>query len=108
MSAITSRSTKAQLLDHIATLECELRQSRKELEAQRLLTSIAEGNASLTQAAAVFTAAPTDEIEPGRFAPIDASDAPRPVRTFMQNGVLMHKVCIGFNRFAIRPVQVAA
>ena len=100
MSAISSRATKAQLLEHIATLDSELRQARKDLEAQRLLTSIAEGNA------AVRAAAPTDEIEPGRFAPIDTVDAPRPTRTFMRNGILMHKVCIGFNRFAIRPVQV--
>lgn len=85
MSAISSRATKAQLLEHIATLDCELRQARKDLEAQRLLTSIADGNA---------------------IARAAQPQAPRPTRTFMQNGVLMHKVPIGFNRFAIRPVQV--
>lgn len=97
-ASVSLRNTKAEIFDAYTKLDKELVQARKDLEAQRLLTSIAEGNATVRAA--------TDEIEPGRFAPIDTVEAPRPTRTFMQNGVLMHKVPIGFNRFAIRPVQV--
>jgi len=105
MSAISSRATKAQLLEHIATLDCELRQARKDLEAQRLLTSIAQCAAGMAKIA------PDDEAILDRIAAEDAAyfgpvESPRPTRTFMRNGVLMHKVPIGFNRFAIRPVQV--
>lgn len=84
--SVTLRDTKATIFAAYEAALVAERQARKELEAQRMLTSIAEGNA------AVRAAQP---------------HAPRPTRTFMQNGVLMHKVCIGFNRFAIRPVEVA-
>lgn len=84
--SITLSCTKAVIYAAYCDALVAERQARKELEAQRMLTSIAEGNA----AARAFQA-----------------QAPRPTRTFMQNGVLMHKVAIGFNRFAIRPVQVA-
>lgn len=86
-ASITLRNTKAEIYAAYCQALVAERQARKDLEAQRMLTSIAEGNA-IARAS-------------------QAADAPRPVRTFMQNGVLMHKVCIGFNRFAIRPAQVA-
>lgn len=84
-ASITLRNTKAEIYAAYCQVLVAERQARKDLEAQRMLTSIAEGNT---------------------IARASQADAPRPTRTFMQNGVLMHKVPIGFNRFAIRPVQV--